>query len=107
MSTGDITKLPKWAQQMITSAEERAAYAENRLRESLGEGDRHSDTQVYMGYGKESVGLPMGTRIDFHAGSGIISVQIVRGEMEISTSWGGLCIAPVVTNVAKVGVLPR
>lgn len=107
MSTEDITKLPKWAQREISNAQSRAEFAEKRLRESLGESDRHSDTQVSMGYGKESVGLPMGTRIDFQAGSGTISAQIVRGEMEISTSWGGLYIAPVVTNVAKVGVLPR
>lgn len=103
----DKSKLPKWAQQEMERLENSAEYHKARLRESLGDNDQVSDTQIYMGYQEDLVGLPSGTPIRFKLSYGKVEVRVNEGRLEVTGVNGALSIFPHVTNVVQVAVVPR
>lgn len=107
MSAGDVTKLPKWAQQEIEQLSGSVEHHKRRLRESIPQGEGASDTIVYMGYGEEHVGLPNGTPIRFQTDAGVVEVRAKGDHVEIHANGGSIALFPHVSNVVKVKVVRR
>jgi hypothetical protein len=107
---GDVTKLPKWAQDRIRFAESQLENFKKKQQEAAA-----GKTEVFAldsGYRGEPVGLPAGSRVAFQLAEDIgkfpeingITVRVNQENncLEINSSNGHLLVIPWAANAIKV-----
>lgn len=102
---GDVTKLPKWAQQRISMLERDNQALRDERRGNWSDG---GETEVLILHYPESIPLPQGSRIHFQLKEGGIQVS-VRGDgdhIEVYGMAGGrLSVMPSSSNVVRIKVV--
>lgn len=97
MKSGDVSKLPKWAQRHIETLEMRVKEANRKTDEALALADLQRDTE------RHTMIAPAKKTLYFDASCDGISVRYDKGALVIQAGWGdGLSVRPVVSNVVQV-----
>lgn len=102
---GDVTKLPKWAQQYIEVLQRDVEYRERQLGEMAS-----PDAKVQLIEGiNENRGLPDDARVQFRVGDKQIRIHISRyGEgLDLNSADGPLLVEPAASNHIYLRVKDR
>lgn len=104
----DLTKLPKWAQSLVSNLTSRAEIAEAQLKLAFAGKGGETDSVLRTRFGQEDINLPNGAVIRFALERGNVDVKVdADGALEVHGSSMGvsaLAIKPVVSNVVRIEV---
>ena len=102
----DVTKLPKWAQSRIQTAERNVA---DLQRDAVAMHDGESEVVIER-YGEDSIYLPPETTITFHVYGGKVDVRVRDEKLTVmgrgQSISDGLSIQPSSSNVLYVALTP-
>ena len=106
----DVTKLPKWAQSRIQTAERNVA---DLQRDAVAMHDGESEVVIER-YGEDSIYLPPETTITFHVYGGKVDVSVRDEKLTVmgrvmgrgQSMSDGLLIQPSSSNVVYVTLAP-
>lgn len=113
--TGDISRLPKWAQRLIQRQEREIDSLKDSV--SLMEGviaetkpnSMDIDTDVWIQrFDPDDIPLPKGSTVLFGDRSHHFSVTLGDdGQLEVRTSWGPIDLRPEASNSVKIALRER
>jgi hypothetical protein len=99
----DVTKLPKWAQQRITTLQANEEYWRRKALEAASAGDG-TNTTIYNYHrdGEEVLGLPNNTTIRFKVGKARINVRVDGDKLDVRSDGDPLLVKPWACNAVTV-----
>lgn len=104
----DLTKLPKWAQSLVSNLTERAEKAEAQLAHTYARPGDDTNVVLRTRFGHPDINLPNGAVVRFSLERGNVDVRVdASGALEVhgnSIGASSLAIKPTVSNLVQIEV---